>query len=205
MTEQFDMANTSATLDHLIDQFAKLPGVGKKSAYRLAYHVMQAPIDQARALALAIVAVKEKIVFCSQCFNVTDDDPCPICRSDDRNKSLVCVVEEPHDVLAFERSGAFHGLYHVLGGVFSPLDGIGPEELKISELVARIKDDGIREVIIATNPTAEGEMTANYLAKVLKPLGVTISRIARGLPMGGDVEYADTNTIMRALEGRTEF
>jgi recombination protein RecR len=199
------MANTSATLDHLIDQFAKLPGVGKKSAYRLAYHVMQAPIDQARALAMAIVAVKEKIVFCSQCFNVTDDDPCPICRSDDRNKSLVCVVEEPHDVLAFERSGAFHGLYHVLGGVFSPLDGIGPEELKITELVARIKDDGIREIIIATNPTAEGEMTANYLAKVLKPLGVTISRIARGLPMGGDVEYADTNTIMRALEGRTEF
>lgn len=199
------MANTSATLDHLIDQFAKLPGVGKKSAYRLAYHVMQAPIDQARALALAIVAVKEKIVFCSQCFNVTDDDPCPICRSSERNKSLVCVVEEPHDVLAFERSGAFHGLYHVLGGVFSPLDGIGPEELKISELVARIKADGIREIIIATNPTAEGEMTANYLAKVLKPMGVTISRIARGLPMGGDVEYADTNTIMRALEGRTEF
>ena len=199
------MANTSATLDHLIDQFAKLPGVGKKSAYRLAYHVMQAPPDQARSLAQAIIAVKEKIVFCSQCFNVTDDDPCPICRSDERNKSLVCVVEEPHDVLAFERSGAYQGLYHVLGGVFSPLDGIGPEELKISELVARIKSDGIREVIIATNPTAEGEMTANYLAKVLKPLGVTISRIARGLPMGGDVEYADTNTIMRALEGRTEF
>jgi recombination protein RecR len=199
------MANTSATLDHLIDQFAKLPGVGKKSAYRLAYHVMQAPPDQARSLAQAIIAVKEKIVFCSQCFNVTDDDPCPICRSNERNKSLVCVVEEPHDVLAFERSGAFQGLYHVLGGVFSPLDGIGPEELKISELVARIKCDGIREIIIATNPTAEGEMTANYLAKVLKPLGVTISRIARGLPMGGDVEYADTNTIMRALEGRTEF
>lgn len=199
------MANTSATLDHLIDQFAKLPGVGKKSAYRLAYHVMQAPPDQARSLAQAIIAVKEKIVFCSQCFNVTDDDPCPICRSSERNKSLVCVVEEPHDVLAFERSGAFQGLYHVLGGVFSPLDGIGPEELKITELVARIKADGIREIIIATNPTAEGEMTANYLAKVLKPLGVTISRIARGLPMGGDVEYADTNTIMRALEGRTEF
>lgn len=199
------MANTSATLDHLIDQFAKLPGVGKKSAYRLAYHVMQAPPDQARSLAQAIIAVKEKIVFCSQCFNVTDDDPCPICRSTERNKSLVCVVEEPHDVLAFERSGAFQGLYHVLGGVFSPLDGIGPEELKITELVARIKADGIREIIIATNPTAEGEMTANYLAKVLKPLGVTISRIARGLPMGGDVEYADTNTIMRALEGRTEF
>lgn len=199
------MANTSATLDHLIDQFAKLPGVGKKSAYRLAYHVMQAPIDQARALAQAIIAVKERIVFCSVCYNITDDDPCPICRSTERNKAMVCVVEEPHDVLAFERSGAYQGVYHVLGGVFSPLDGIGPEELKISELVARIKGDGIREVILATNPTAEGEMTANYLAKVLKPLGVTISRIARGLPMGGDVEYADTNTIMRALEGRTEF
>ena len=199
------MPNTSATLDHLIDQFAKLPGVGKKTAYRLAYHVMQAPIDQAKVLAAAIIAVKERIVFCSVCFNITDDDPCMICRSTERNKSLICVVEEPHDVLAFERSGAYSGVYHVLGGVFSPLDGIGPEELKISELVSRIKNDGVKEIIIATNPTSEGEMTANYLAKVLKPLGVTITRIARGLPMGGDVEYADTNTVIRALEGRTEY
>jgi recombination protein RecR len=199
------MPNTSATLDHLIDQFAKLPGVGKKTAYRLAYHVMQAPIDQAKSLAAAIIAVKERIVFCSVCFNITDDDPCLICRSTERNKSLICVVEEPHDVLAFERSGAYSGVYHVLGGVFSPLDGIGPEELKISELVSRIKNDGVKEIIIATNPTSEGEMTANYLAKVLKPLGVTLTRIARGLPMGGDVEYADTNTVIRALEGRTEY
>jgi recombination protein RecR len=199
------MANTSATLDHLIEQFAKLPGIGRKTAYRLAYHVMQAPPDLARALAEAIIAVKEKIQFCSACFNVTDDDPCPICRAGDRSHAVVCVVEEPHDVLAFERAGAFSGVYHVLGGVFSPLDGIGPEELKIAELVSRIKKDGITEVIIATNPTPEGEMTANYLAKVLKPLGVTVTRIARGLPMGGDVEYADTNTVIRALEGRTEF
>lgn len=199
------MANTSATLERLIDQFARLPGVGKKTAYRLAYHVMQAPTDNARALAEAIIAVKEKIQFCSSCFNVTDDDPCPICRASDRDHSLVCVVEEPHDVLAFERAGSFRGVYHVLGGVFSPLDGIGPDELKIADLVARVKNDGITEIIVATNPTPEGETTALYLAKVLKPLGVTVSRIARGLPMGGDVEYADANTVIRALEGRTEF
>jgi len=199
------MASTSATLERLIDQFARLPGVGKKTAYRLAYHVMQAPMDNARALAEAIIDVKEKIQFCSSCFNVTDDDPCPICRASDRDHSLVCVVEEPHDVLAFERAGSFRGVYHVLGGVFSPLDGIGPDELKIADLVARVKNDGITEIIIATNPTPEGETTALYLAKVLKPLGVTVSRIARGLPMGGDVEYADVNTVIRALEGRTEF
>jgi recombination protein RecR len=199
------MANTSATLERLIDHFAKLPGIGKKTAYRLAYHVLQAPIDSARALAEAIIDVKEKIRFCSSCFNVTDDDPCPICRSDDRDSSLVCVVEEPHDVVAFERAGSFRGVYHVLGGVFAPLDGVGPEDLKIAELVARVKNDGIKEIIVATNPTSEGETTALYLAKVLRPLGVTVSRIARGLPMGGDVEYADANTVIRALEGRTEF
>lgn len=199
------MANTSATLERLIDQFAKLPGIGKKTAYRLAYHVLQAPADSARALADAIIAVKEKIQFCSVCFNVTDEDPCPICRSGDRDKSLVCVVEEPHDVVAFERAGSFRGVYHVLGGVFSPLDGIGPDELNIGELVARVKNDGINEIIVATNPTAEGETTAVYLAKVLRPLGVSVSRIARGLPMGGDVEYADASTVIRALEGRTEI
>lgn len=199
------MANTSVTLERLIEQFAKLPGVGKKTAYRLAYHVLQAPTDSARSLAEAIIAVKEKIRFCSSCFNVTDDDPCPICRSADRDQSLVCVVEEPHDVLAFERAGSFRGVYHVLGGVFAPLDGVGPEDLKIAELVARVKNDGIKEIIIATNPTSEGETTALYLAKILRPLGVTVSRIARGLPMGGDVEYADSNTVIRALEGRTEF
>jgi len=199
------MANTSATLERLIEHFAKLPGIGKKTAYRLAYHVLQAPADDGRALAEAIIAVKEKIRFCSSCFNVTDDDPCPICRSADRDASLVCVVEEPHDVLAFERAGSFRGVYHVLGGVFAPLDGVGPEDLKIAELVARVKNDGIKEIIVATNPTSEGETTALYLAKVLRPLGVTVSRIARGLPMGGDVEYADANTVIRALEGRTEF
>jgi recombination protein RecR len=199
------MANTSATLEHLIEQFAKLPGIGKKTAYRLAYHVMQAPIDGARELAEAIVAVKEKIRFCSTCFNVTDDDPCPICRSEERDKSLVCVVEEPHDVIAFEKAGSFRGVYHVLGGVFAPLDGVGPEELKVAELIVRVKKDGIKEIIVATNPTAEGETTALYLAKILRPLGVTVTRIARGLPMGGDVEYADANTVIRALEGRTEF
>lgn len=199
------MANTSATLEHLIDQFAKLPGIGRKSAYRLAYHVMQAPNDLARDLSEAITAVKENIRFCSQCFNVTDDDPCTICKSPDRDSGTICVVEEPHDVVAIERAGVYRGVYHILGGVFSPLDGKGPEDLKISELVARIKGDGIKEVIVATNPTSEGETTAHYLAKVLKPLGVSVTRIARGLPMGGDIEYADANTVIRALEGRTEF
>ena len=199
------MANTSATLDHLIDQFAKLPGVGKKTAYRLAYHVMQAPLDLARALAEAIIAVKERIRFCSLCFNVTDDDPCPSAVQPSGRMGSCAWSRNRMMCLPSSARAPSTACTMCWAGVFSPLDGIGPDELKIAELVSRIKSDGITEVIIATNPTAEGEMTANYLAKVLKPLGVTVTRIARGLPMGGDVEYADTNTVIRALEGRTEF
>ena len=198
------MTQTSATLEELVEQFAHLPGIGRKTAYRLAYHVLKAPPEAARELARAILNVKEKIHSCSVCFNISDNDPCPICSDDERNHQLICVVEEPHDVVAFQRAGAFNGVFHVLGGVFAPLDGIGPEDLKIAELVTRAKS-GAEEIIIATNPTPEGETTALYIARLLKPLGVKVTRIARGLPMGGDVEYADQHTLAKALEGRTEF
>ncbi len=198
------MTSTSATLEELVEQFAKLPGIGRKTAFRLAYHVLKASPESARNLARAILDVKDKIRTCSICFNISDDDPCPICGDAERNQQTLCVVEEPHDVLAFQRAGAFDGVFHVLGGVFSPLDGIGPEDLKIAELVTRAKN-GVEEIILATNPTPEGETTALYIARLLKPLGVKVSRIARGLPMGGDVEYADQHTLAKALEGRTEF
>jgi recombination protein RecR len=198
------MTQTSATLEQLVDQFSKLPGIGRKTAFRLAYHVLKAPPEAARELARAIMEVKEKIRTCSECYNISDDDPCPICADDERNHKLICVVEEPHDVVAFQRAGGYDGVFHVLGGVFAPLDGVGPEDLKIAELVARAKK-GADEIILATNPTPEGETTALYIAKLLKPLGVTVTRIARGLPMGGDVEYADQHTLAKALEGRTEF
>jgi len=198
------MTQTSATLEQLVEQFSKLPGIGKKTAFRLAYHVLKAPPETARELARAILAVKEKIRTCSTCYNISDDELCPICRDDQHNHRVVCVVEEPHDVIAFQRAGTYDGVFHVLGGVFAPLDGIGPEELKIAELVTRAKK-GIDEIILATNPTPEGETTALYIARLLKPLGVKVTRIARGLPMGGDVEYADQHTLSKALEGRTEF
>lgn len=198
------MTQTSATLEELVDQFARLPGIGRKTAYRLAYHVLKAPPEAARELARAILNVKDKIRTCSVCYNISDNDPCPICGDEQRNQKIICVVEEPHDVVALQRAGSFDGVFHVLGGVFAPLDGIGPEDLKIAELVMRAKN-GIEEIIIATNPTPEGETTALYIAKLLKPLGVKVSRIARGLPMGGDVEYADMHTLAKAMEGRTEF
>jgi len=198
------MTQTSATLEELVEQFAHLPGIGRKTAYRLAYHVLKAPPEAARELARAILNVKEKIRSCSVCFNISDNDPCPICSDDERNHQLICVVEEPHDVVAFQRAGGFNGVFHVLGGVFAPLDGIGPEDLKIAELVTRAKS-GAEEIIVATNPTPEGETTALYIARLLKPLGVKVTRIARGLTIGGDVEYADQHTLAKALEGRTEF
>ncbi len=198
------MTQTSATLEELVNQFSRLPGIGRKTAFRLAYHVLKAPPESARELARAILNVKEKIRTCSVCYNISDDDLCPICGDDQRNQQIICVVEEPHDVDAFQRAGSFDGVFHVLGGVFAPLDGIGPEDLKIAELVARAKK-GAEEIILATNPTPEGETTALYIARLLKPLGVKVTRIARGLPMGGDVEYADQHTLAKALEGRTEF
>jgi recombination protein RecR len=194
----------------LIDEFARLPGIGPKTAQRLTYHLLRAPADQAHALADALVRVKDKVSFCSVCYNITERNPCEICSTDTRDRSLICVVEEPLDALALERTHEFKGLYHVLHGAISPIDGIGPEDLRIEGLMRRLrlaKESGneVREVILATNPNLEGEATAMYLSRLITPLGVRVTRLARGLPVGSDLEYADEVTLTRALEGRREL
>ncbi len=189
----------------LIEEFHKLPGVGPKSAQRLTYYLLRAPQEEARALAQAILEVKDKITFCSTCQNVTDRDPCLICANPERDSTLICVVEEPLDILALERTRSYNGLYHVLHGVISPMDGVGPEHLKVEELLARLKGGSVQEVILATNPNLEGEATAMYLSRLLHPLGVRVTRLARGLPSGADLEYADDLTLTHALEGRQEM
>jgi recombination protein RecR len=196
---------TAAPLARLIEELYKLPGIGPKSAQRLAYYILRQPAAEARALAAAILEVKEKIAFCSRCQNVTDVDPCRLCTDERRDRSAICVVEEPQDVMVVERSGSYKGLYHVLHGAISPMDGIGPEDLKIKALLDRLEAGGVTEVILATNPNLEGEATAMYLARLLRPLGVKVTRLARGLPVGGDLEYADDVTLARALEGRQEM
>lgn len=196
---------TAAPLARLIEELYKLPGIGPKSAQRLAYYILRQPAAEARALAAAILEVKEKIAFCSLCQNVTDVDPCRLCTDERRDRSAICVVEEPQDVMVVERSGSYKGLYHVLHGAISPMDGIGPEDLKIKALLDRLEAGGVTEVILATNPNLEGEATAMYLARLLRPLGVKVTRLARGLPVGGDLEYADDVTLARALEGRQEM
>lgn len=189
-------------VSRLIEEFHKLPGIGPKSAARLTYHLLRMPEDQARSLAEAIVAVKERIVLCSLCQNLTDTDPCAICGSTERDRTMICVVEEPLDILALERTGGYNGLYHVLHGVISPIEGIGPDDLKIGELLARLRDGSVAEVILATNPSLEGEATTMYLQRLISPLGLRVTCLARGLPVGGDLEYADEVTLARALEGR---
>jgi recombination protein RecR len=189
----------------LIDALQRLPGIGPKTAQRLTFFLLKRPVDEVRELSEALLAVKERIVYCRVCFNVTDQDPCRICADPSRDHRLICVVEEPNDLLAMERTGEFRGHYHVLLGALSPLDGIGPEDLKVRELLARLDAGGTTEVILATNPNVEGEATALYLAKLLRPLGVRVTRIARGLPVGGDLEYADQVTLSKALEGRREI
>jgi recombination protein RecR len=189
-------------VSRLIEEFGKLPGIGPKSAARLAYHLLRMPEGEARALADAIVAVKDETVFCSSCQNVAASDPCPICASDARDHNLICVVKEPLDILALERTGRYGGVYHVLHGVLSPLDGIGPDDLKMRELLARIEGGAVEEVILATNPNLEGEATAMYVQRLLSPLGIRVTRLARGLPVGGDLEYADEVTLTHALESR---
>jgi recombination protein RecR len=191
------------SLGNLIDQFSKLPGIGRKSAERLALHVLRSPRELAERLAQALVEVKEKIRFCSICFNITDSDPCPICSDQRRANGTLCVVEGPGDQLAVERSGAFSGRYHILQGVLSPLDGIGPEDLRIAELLARIRDENIREVILAINPTAEGETTVSYLTEILSEKDLTVTRIALGIPLGGDLKYIDSMTIKRSMDNRS--
>jgi len=193
------------SIEKLIEEFSKFPRIGKKTAQRMAFFVLKQRQEESEALAQAILDVKSKVSYCSVCFNITEDDPCAICRDVKKDRSTICVVEEANDVVALERTNQYGGLYHVLGGVLSPLDGVGPEDLKVKELLARLRDKQIKEVIIATNPSAEGEATAIYLSKLIKPLGLRVTRIARGLPAGGDLEYADQTTLANALEGRVEF
>jgi len=193
-----------APVTRLIDEFHKLPGIGPKSAQRLTYHLLRIPREDALALAAAITELKERTVLCSVCQNVTEHDPCAICRDESRDRTQICVVEEPLDILAVERTRGFHGLYHVLHGVISPMEGIGPEDLKVNELLARLRGGSVAEVIMATNPNLEGEATSMYVSRLLTPLGVRVTRLARGLPMGSDLEYADDVTLARALENRQE-
>jgi recombination protein RecR len=191
-------------LTRLIEQLQRLPGIGRKSAQRLAFHVLKTPRENADRLCDAIRDVKDRITYCSVCSNVTDVDPCPICTDESRNSRLICVVEEPPNVLAIERSRDYNGIYHVLMGALSPLQGIGPDELRIKSLLTRIDASGADEVILATNPNVEGEATAIYLARLLKPLGVRVTRIAMGVPVGSDLEYTDDVTMHKAMEGRRE-
>lgn len=189
-------------LGRLIDELSKLPGVGPKTAQRLAYHILRSTGSDAEALAAAVRSVKTDLKYCSVCFNIAEADPCALCSSDERDQRLVCVVEEPLDVLAIERTGQFKGVYHVLHGAISPVNGVRPDDLRIAELAARAQKNGIEELILATNPNLEGEATAMYIAQLLSGSGARVTRLARGLPMGGDLEYADEVTVSRALEGR---
>jgi recombination protein RecR len=189
----------------LIEALVRLPGIGPKTAQRLTFFLLKRPVEEVRELSDSLLAVKERIVHCRRCFNVTDEDPCRICADPARDSRLLCVVEEPNDLLAMERTGEYRGRYHVLLGALSPLDGIGPDDLKVKELLVRLEGGATTEVILATNPNVEGEATALYLAKLLRPLGLRVTRIARGLPVGGDLEYADQVTLSKALEGRREI
>jgi recombination protein RecR len=197
-------ASTAAPVARLIEAFHKLPGIGPKTAQRLTYYLLRASEAESRRLAQALIELRERTQFCTVCQNVTEHDPCVICSDVEREQSVICVVEEPLDILAIERSGGFQGLYHVLNGVISPMDGVGPEDLKLDELVRRVREKGVREVIMATNPNLEGEATAMYTQRLLQPFGIRVTRLARGLPTGADLEYADDVTLQRALENRQE-
>ncbi|MCE5312161.1 MAG: recombination mediator RecR [Nitrospiraceae bacterium] len=189
-------------IDNLVAELTRLPGIGRKSAQRLAFFILSMPAREAKSIAEAIINVKENAKFCSSCYNITDSDPCAICTDSSRDRTRICVVEEPSNIIAIERTKIFNGLYHVLLGALSPLDGITPDKLRIDELLHRLRNDGIREVILATNPNTKGEMTAKYLTEIIKPLGMEITRIAYGLPIGSDIEFADEVTLSKALEGR---
>ena len=189
----------------LVNQLSKLPGVGRKTAQRLAYHIIALPEDQVRELAVAIFNGKKQIHFCPICGNYTDTDPCPICADSSRRKDIVCVVRDPRDVNALERMREYDGLYHVLHGVISPMDGVGPDDIRIRELMSRLASGEIKEVVLATNPDVEGEATAAYISRLIKPMGVKVTRIAHGVPIGGELEYTDEVTLLRAFEGRTEL
>lgn len=192
-------------ITRLIEAFHKLPGIGPKSAQRLAYHILRAPEQEALAFAAALTEVKQRIVFCSVCLNITESDPCSYCLDTRRDRSMICVVEQPLDIMALERAGGFRGLYHVLHGVLNPMDGIGPEDIHVRELVTRLQSGEVKEVIMATNPSLEGEATSMYIQRLIGPAGVRVTRLARGLPSGADLEYTDDVTLSRALEGRQEL
>ena len=194
-----------APLAQLLDELRALPGIGAKTATRLAYHILDMDMERAHRLAAAITGAKEKIGFCSVCFNLTDSDPCAICMAEKRDHTTICVVEQPQDVAAMERMNDYDGVYHVLHGALSPLEGVGPNDIRIRELVLRAGKENVQEVIVATNPNVEGEATAMYIAKLLKPMGIRVTRIAHGLPVGGDLEYADEVTLSRAMENRREI
>jgi len=196
---------TAEAVYKLIEELNKLPGIGPKSAQRLAYYLLRAPEEQARLLAEAILSVKQKISLCSICFNVTESDPCLICRSDQRERSKICIVEQPQDILALEHTRIYNGLYHVLHGALSPTEGVGANDIRIKELMNRLQGSSVNEVILATNTNLEGEQTAMYLNRLILPLGIRVTRLARGLPFGTELEYADDVTLTRAIEGRQEF
>jgi len=198
------MPTYAAPVQALIDELGRLPGIGPKSAQRIAFHLLKVPAEDANRLARAISEAKERVTFCERCFNVSEGPLCTMCTDDRRDPSVVCVVEDARDIVAVEKTGEFRGRYHVLLGAISPIDGIGPEQLKVRELLARLEPEGVREIILCTNPNIEGEATAMYLARLLQPLGVKVTRIASGLPVGGDLEYADEITLGRAFEGRRE-
>ncbi len=199
------MENYSEPIDRLINEFSKLPGIGRKTAQRLAFHVINMDIKDVTGLSKALVDVKNEIKYCSVCCNISDTEVCPICANSHRDPSTICVVEDPRDVAAMERTKDYSGRYHVLNGVISPMDGIGPDMLNINELISRLGDGSVKEIIMATNPTIEGEATAMYISRLVKPMGIKVTRIAHGLPVGGDLEYADDVTISKALEGRREI
>jgi recombination protein RecR len=192
-------------VENLINELSRLPGIGRKTAQRLSFFIIGMPKEDAVSIANAIIAIKENARFCRNCFNITEDETCSICRASHRDSSKICVVEEPSNLIVIERTGIYKGLYHVLLGALSPIDGITPEKLKINELVQRVKNGGVAEVIIATNPNTKGETTAQYISQILKPLGIKITRIAYGLPIGGDIEFADEVTLSKSLEGRKEM
>ena len=199
------MTALTPSMARLVQQLSRLPGIGEKTAGRLAFWILRADREYAQALAEAIISMKDETRLCSVCFALTEADPCPICTDPQRSAETICVVEEPPDLLAVERARGFRGRYHVLHGTLAPLDGVGPDELKIQPLLTRLRDGAVREVILATNPNVEGEATALYLAKLIKPLGLRVTRIAHGVPVGGDLEYVDVMTVGRALEGRREM
>lgn len=199
------MAVYEGPVQQLIDELGRLPGIGPKSAQRIAFHLLKAAPEDAKRLARAIVEAKERVSWCRRCYNLAEGELCAFCRDERRDAHVLCIVEEPRDIVAIERTGEYRGRYHVLQGAISPIEGVGPEQLRIKELLARLPEEGVTEVILATNPNIEGEATAMYLARLLKPLGVRVTRIASGLPVGGDLEYADEVTLSQALEGRREM